>query len=210
MKKVIGLGGVARAGKDTFASILTNKLQQSGKSVKRVALADPLKSQVDDFLIKSIGISAFTQIPKEKLLIRPMLVWYGDAQRKQTNGRYWIDLAKKTIDESNYDYYVITDVRYDAYDKDELYFLKNEMNGILCHISKYTIIREKSFGSITIEKKFVKPANDHEAENDPKIKAAANYLVEWPDEGEMTAEELILNPKLNEYVDEFMIKMNLL
>jgi hypothetical protein len=64
-----------------------------------------------------------------------MLVWYGDAQRKRTNGRYWIDFAKKAIEESNYDYYIITDVRYDTYEKDELHFLKKEVNGIIYVIS---------------------------------------------------------------------------
>ena len=109
-KKVIGLSGVARAGKDTFAGILASKLQQAGKSVRRVALAEPLKYQVDDFLVKNLGITAFTPVTEQKTLIRPMLVWYGDAQRKLTNGRYWIDLAKKTIEESNYDYYIISSI----------------------------------------------------------------------------------------------------
>jgi hypothetical protein len=203
-KKVIGIGGCARAGKDTFASILTYKLQQTGKSVKRVAFADPLKTQVDEFLVKNLSITAFTPAPEEKSLIRPMLVWYGDAQRKRTNGRYWIDLAKKTIEETNFDYYIVTDVRYNAYEKDELYFLKNEVNGILCHISKYKMTTEANGTSTVIEKKFVQPANDHEAENDPKIKAAAHHTIEWADEGQMAFEELLFNPALNEHVDKFM------
>jgi hypothetical protein len=203
-KKVIGLGGCARAGKDTFANILIYKLQQAGKSVKRIALADPLKFDVDTFLTNNLGITAFTTNPDEKILIRPMLVWYGDAQRKRTNGRYWIDLAKKAIEESNYDYYIITDVRYDVYEKDELYFLKNEVNGVLCHISKYKVEKEVNGVSTVIEKKFVQPANDHESQNDPKIKAAAHHRVEWEDEGQMTPEELLFNPTLNEHVDKFM------
>jgi len=65
-KKVIGLGGVARAGKDTFAGILAVKLQQAGKSVRRVALAEPLKYQVDDFLVKHLGITAFITSDRAK------------------------------------------------------------------------------------------------------------------------------------------------
>lgn len=202
-KKVVGLGGVARSGKDTFASILTYKLQQSGKSVKRVALAEPLKYQVDDFLVKNLGITAWSTSTEEKAIIRPMLVWYGDAQRKRTNGRYWIDLAKKTIDETNFDYYIITDVRYDAYEKDELYFLKNEVNGTLCHISKYVIDKNG-------DPKFVQPANDHEALNDPKIRNAADHIIEWPDEGQLNETELLFNPTLNEYVDRFVEKFKLI
>lgn len=196
-KKVIGIGGAARSGKDTFASILANSLQQAGKSVKRVAFADPLKSDIDDFLIKHLGISAFTPIPEEKTLIRPMLVWYGDVQRKRTNGRYWIDLAKKTIEETNYDYYIVTDVRYDVYDKDELYFLKNEVNGVLCHINKYVVNSNN-------EKEFVQPPNEHEAVNNPKIKAASHHIVEWEHVECKMPEQLLFDPALTKHVEKFM------
>lgn len=203
-KKVIGLGGAARSGKDTFASILAYKLQQAGKSVKRVAFADPLKSQVDEFILKNLGISAFTTVPEEKTLIRPMLVWYGDVQRRRTAGRYWVDLAKKNIEQSSEEYYIITDVRYDAYEKDELYFLKNEMNGILCHIEKYKLTHTQDGASTIIHKEFVKPANDHEAENDPRIAHSAHHRVEWKDEGKMSFNELLFNTQLNAHVDKFI------
>ena len=196
-KKVLGISGVARSGKDTFASILTYKLQHAGKSVKRIALADPLKADVDEFLMNNLGISAFTTIPEEKLIIRPMLVWYGDAQRKRTDGRYWINLAKKTIDETNHDYYIITDVRYDVYEKDELYFLKNEVNGVLCHISKYLLMPSG-------EREFVSPANDHEAQNDPRIKDASHHAIEWEHVKCKVPEELLFNPALNNHVDKFI------
>jgi hypothetical protein len=197
-KKVIGLSGVARAGKDTFAAILEMKLQQAGKSVKKVSLAGPLKQQCDSFLTSNLGISAFTQVTEEKNIMRPFLVWYGDAQRKRTNGRYWIQLANKEIQESNYDYYIVTDIRYDAYEKDELHWLKTEMDGLLCHISKWT-------GSEPYTQ-FVPPANEHEALNDPKIRIAAHHRVQWRDVGKMTATELLNDPELTEHVDEFMIK----
>ena len=76
-KKVIGLSGVARAGKDTFAAILEMKLQQAGKSVKKVSLAGPLKQQCDSFLTSNLGISAFSQVTEEKNIIRPFLVGMG-------------------------------------------------------------------------------------------------------------------------------------
>ena len=120
MKNVIGLGGVARAGKDTFAAILEMKLQQAGKTVKKIALAGPLKQHCDKFLKDNLGISAFTQVPEEKIIIRPFLVWYGDAQRKLTEGKFWTNLASSEIESTHYDYYIITDVRYDAYPIDEL------------------------------------------------------------------------------------------
>jgi hypothetical protein len=213
MKKIIGLGGVARSGKDTFAGILSLKLLQAGKKVRRVAFADPLKTQVDEFLIKNLGITAFTPNSAEKTLIRPMLVWYGDAQRKRTNGRYWIDIAKKAIEESDYEYYIITDVRYSFYEKDELYFLKNEMSGTLCHISKYEWKSQpQQYDDITgvvHYKEFVAPANDHEQENDPKIKQLSDYRVEWPHINDINPDDLLWNPELNEHVDKFMEKMRI-
>ena len=193
MKKVIGIGGVARSGKDTFAAILETKLQQAGRTATRIALAAPLKQHCDKFLTENLGISAFTQIPEEKLIIRPFLVWYGDAQRKRTNGKYWTDLASKAINETNYDYYIITDIRYDVFEKDELQWLKDDWNGTLCHISKY----------IT-QYQVVPPANEHEAVNDPKIKSAAHHIVEWPHVNQTDPLQLLTNPTLNEYVDTFI------
>ena len=193
MKKVIGIGGVARSGKDTFAAILETKLQQAGRTAMRIALAGPLKQHCDKFLTENLAISAFTQVPDEKLIIRPLLVWYGDAQRKRTNGKYWTDLASKTINETNYDYYIITDIRYDVFEKDELQWLKDDWKGTLCHISKY----------IT-QYQVVPPANEHEAVNDPKIKSAAHHIVEWPHVNQTDPLQLLTNPTLNEYVDTFI------
>lgn len=214
MKKIIGLGGVARCGKDTFAAILENKLQQAGRSVKKIALAGPLKQHCDKFLTENIGISAFTQIPQEKLIIRPFLVWYGDAQRKRTNGKFWTNIASNEIKNSNYDYYIVTDIRYDDYPIDELQWLKNEWKGILCHVSKYFLDTDNQqhldFDDILFHKKFVMPANEHEEKNDPKIKKAADYIVEWPhvcgkdSVTNLSDLELLMHPTLNEHVDKFM------
>lgn len=214
MKKIIGLGGVARSGKDTFAAILENKLQQAGKSVKKIALAGPLKEHCDKFLTENLGISAFTQVPEEKLIIRPFLVWYGDAQRKRTSGRFWTNLASEEIKKTNYDYYIITDIRYDDYPIDELQWLKNEWKGILCHVSKFVVNKQEQYhpevNGYVYYKTFVAPANDHEEKNDPKIKKAADYVVEWPhvcgkdSSASLSSLELLMNPTLNEYVEKFM------
>lgn len=209
MKKVIGLGGVARSGKDTFASILKNKMQQAGYSTTTIALAGPLKTHCDPFLRANLGISAFTSNSNEKSLIRPFLVWYGDAKRKQTNGRFWLELASDSINNTKHDCYIVTDVRYSHYEKDELYWLKNEWNGILCHVSKYT-----AFGNHLEpnHKLFVEPANEHEEINDPKIKAGADHIVEWEHVETQTnsPEELLLHPVLNDYVDKFIDKFQLI
>ena len=201
--KVIGVGGVARAGKDTFVSILRNELGKQDLTSTKIALADPLKGYADDFLRQNLGLSAYTQVPAEKVLIRPMLVWFGDAKRKQTNGRFWVDLASKKIEEAEQagiDYAIVSDVRYDHYDQDELHWLKEEQKGILVHVSRFELRRPVTtkVSNPTIEKIFVPPANDHEAINDPKIKSAAHHVIEWP------TFETDTSPALTEYVREFM------
>lgn len=202
LKKVIGLSGVARAGKDTFAAILMGKLFTAGYSVKKIALADPLKGDCDEFCLKYFGFSAFTQVPEEKLLIRPMLVWYGDAQRKRTNGRYWIDKAQQTIDNTDYDFYIVSDVRYCHYERDEIHWLKNECKGTVCHIRKWS--REYHDLDNIGGRTFVPPANDHEALNDPKVRALADYQLEWEHIEVADPTKLVEEPSLIAHVDDFI------
>jgi hypothetical protein len=211
-KNVIGISGVARAGKDTFAAILSTKLTQAGHTVLKIALADALKAHCDGFCQEYLGVSAFTQKPEEKNLIRPLLVWYGDAQRKRSAGRYWINQVQRIIDATYYDYYIITDVRYAHYEKDEAYWLQEENKGLICHVSKYEVLLDGIWDDASRcfipntqgFKKFVPPANDHEALNDPKVKQLANYIVEWPHVALTPDENLLDNPTLNCYVEEFM------
>jgi hypothetical protein len=205
--KVIGIGGCARAGKDTFASILIKQLELKGKRVKRVALADPLKQFCDDFCRKNLGISAFTQIADEKPLIRPMLVWFGDAKRKQTSGRFWVELADKSLKAAEiegYDYAIITDVRYDHYEKDEAYWLKHEHGGVLVHVSQFSWNRPDTskVSSVPLTRVFVPPANDHEMLNDPKVAKKADVRVEWENVGKLSDVEMLAHPSLNKHVSD--------
>lgn len=203
--RVIGVGGVARSGKDTFVSILINAFQERGLKAKRIALADPLKGFCDNFCKDNIGFSSYTQVPEEKVLIRPFLVWFGDAKRKQTNGKFWTNLAEKSINDAQaegYDWAIISDVRYDHYPEDELSWLRQKMNGTLVHISRYEEFKGKppKSSQIKVQKRFVPPANDHEMINDPKIKKKADYIVEWPTLN-VPVEELVQNKEMKSYVE---------
>lgn len=210
--KVIGISAVARAGKDTFAGILIKQLELSGKRVKRVALADPLKLFCDDFCRRNLGISAFTQDNAEKLLIRPLLVWFGDAKRKQTNGRFWIDQANQAVREAGmwsdcckpYDYVVVTDVRYDHYDHDEASWIKDEKKGVLIHLSQFSWEHPitTKVSQPPLSRIFVPPANDHEMLNDPKVAKKANVRVEWENVGKLANDELLAHPVLNKHVSD--------
>ena len=206
--RVIGVGGVARAGKDTFVSILINILQERGLKAKRIALADPLKGFCDTFCKDNIGFSSFTQAPEEKILIRPFLVWFGDAKRKQTNGKFWTDLAEKNIAEAQregYDFAVISDIRYDHYPEDELTWLKNKMGGAFVHVSRYEEFKGKvpKSSQLKVQKRFIPPANDHEMINDPKIKKKADYVVEWPTLN-IPVSGIVDNKEMKSYAEGFI------
>ena len=206
--RVIGVGGVARAGKDTFVSILIAALAKNGFKTKRIAFADPLKSYCDAFCRQSIGFSSFTQIPEEKNLIRPFLVWFGDAKRKQTNGKFWTNLAEQNIQNAQiegYDYAIISDVRYDHYPEDELIWLKEKMGGVLVHVSRYDEFKGKvpKSSQLKVQKRFVPPANDHEMINDPKIKKKADYVVEWPTLN-IPVSDIVDNKEMKSYAEGFI------
>ena len=205
--KTLALAGVARAGKDTFAAILIEQLELKGKRVKRIALADPLKMFCDDFCRNNLGVSTFTQNNAEKTLIRPMLVWFGDAKRKQTNGRFWIDQADKALrdaENAGYDYAIVTDVRYDHYEKDEVDWIKRERNGLLIHISRFSWDQPLTtkVSQPPLVRWFVPPANEHEMLNDPKVAKKADVRVEWENVGELANAEMLAHPVLNKHVSD--------
>lgn len=176
-KLYIGIGGTARAGKDTFCAIAKKQLENQGLKVKKFALADELKNDLKDFIREKLDMDVYTQITSEKDIIRPILVGYGDSMRKKTHGTYWTDKLTKSISQDDSDVVIVTDIRYDEYQKDELYWMREQLGGVVVHVSKYEL-RENLYATQP-DKIFIPPANDHEARNDPKIKSKANFVIEW-------------------------------
>lgn len=163
MYKIIGLTGVARSGKDTFFECLKSNF--SNLRFSRIAFADELKHECNDFLMKNTGISAFTEDPEEKEIIRPFLVTYGTHVRRRLNQNCWIDkIEPKMIkDRLNTDIFVITDVRF----PNELTWIKSR-GGSVIHIQ-----REKTTA-----------ANEEEGKNDPILRDLADislYALNRPD-----------------------------
>ena len=171
MARLIGIAGVARAGKDTFYKYLQYLLKTKGKETQRVALADELKARLDDFLKEHIGISAYTQDSAEKDIIRDILVAYGKAKRIQSNGTYWTGLSQPKIDASLAEgrIPIVTDIRYDAFPEDEIHWCQEKNQGLLIHISR----TDRSYF-------YIKPANADEAQNDPKLQDKADLRICWP------------------------------
>ena len=162
-KLVIAISGLAQAGKDTFCRLLINKFEKRGIKAERFALADELKEKINPFLVQNFNINIFDCTIQQKELVRPLLVTFGKIKRIQSEGKYWTNLLQNQIMESKATVAIITDVRYDEYSEDEIFWSKNKMKAPLVYISRNGI----------------KPPNKEEMENDPKLKAAADYIVNW-------------------------------
>ncbi|MAF25920.1 hypothetical protein CL634_10145 [bacterium] len=161
---IIGLGGLARSGKDTFFEHAFLYFKRKGISAKRFAFADELKKEINDTCISLYGISAFTNDEKEKEAIRPVLVAHGMIRRGSSNGLHWINKIKTKIKKNSEEggVSIITDSRFE-----------NEIREI------------NSIGgkSIHITREGNNPPNEEERENDPKVRELSLYKFHWKDFG---------------------------
>jgi hypothetical protein len=61
-------------------------------------------------------------------------------------------------------------------------------------------------------KEFILPANEHEKQNDPKLRKNADYLLEWRDVSEdnpnITYDYLLTNTELNQNAEQCLISIN--
>ena len=155
--KVIGIMGNARSGKDT--AYLSIKTILNEANVCRVAFADELKKECDSFLRENVGISAFTECPEEKEVIRPFLVTYGTHLRRKLDPDCWIKRAAESMSTGRNSINVITDTRY----PNEAKWVKKQ-NGLLIFLSRDGI----------------PPANDEEESNNPILKNMADIIIDMP------------------------------
>lgn len=216
-KRYIGISGVARSGKNLFCDISKKILAEKyGYKCSSYALAFYLKNDCKEFINDKLGLDVFTENTENKKVFRDMLVWYGDVKRKQTDGRYWTEKLQSDIDKDDSDVIFITDIRYNFYPKDEVYWIQKELNGKLIHISKYTYGFPSNERRMRPEhdknvKVYTEPANDHERWNDPKVKVAADYQLEWKHistEGK-TYEEILNDEYLNNTVSDVYKLVNI-
>jgi hypothetical protein len=125
------------------------------------------------------------------------LVAHGITKRKLTEGRYWIEILHDKIIKDDFNgVKIITDIRYDDYEGDEVGWLKDELNGVLVHISQFSYRSDANEGALVKEVKAA--ANSEEERNDPKVKEKSDFQIEW---------ELLESGHIDElspYVDNFM------
>jgi hypothetical protein len=160
--KVVGICGLARCGKDSFYSFCKKSLSSKGVESIRFAFADSLKQECNEILEKYTGISAFTENPKEKEIIRPLLVTYGTHIRRRINPNCWIDKIQNDVLQNvkNNKITFITDVRFE----NEIDWV-HEIGGKSVHITRKGIIAP----------------NKEELRNNPILKDKSSHQVEWDD-----------------------------
>jgi len=159
--KIIGIAGVARVGKDTFADNLIKYLSQYSILSTKVAFADVLKQDLREFLLAKAHIDPYTSNEKDKKQLRPILVEYGKLMRSLTQGSHWINLLEEKIEknaESNI-ISVISDLRY----SNEASWINKNGNGVTIHLARIG----------------VPPANEEEKQNDPITKSLCQYQINW-------------------------------
>lgn len=165
--KFIAFTGYARSGKDSFSSEFKKQIEAvfPEKTVKIYSFASGIRKEIDTFLIDNFKISAWTEITKEKDIIRPILIGYGNAKRKMSENKYWIELLEKEIARDNPDIAIISDLRFAENETDELGWLKSK-NGFLANLKRTKLGKETD------------APNEFEKENNPKLREASDVVLE--------------------------------
>lgn len=190
---VIGVSSVAGGGKDTFFVLLQKSLLKNYlPTPHRFALADELKNELKDWIWQHYGIDIWNCSREDKEKVRPLLVFHGNYKRERTNGRHWIDIIDKKINLLKDSIICCTDIRYCDFDGAEAKWIQEDHKGILVHVSQHTIIEG--------QKVYKLPPNQVEAYFDPKMKARADYLIDWPFIPAANFQE-----QLQPYVDDFVV-----
>ena len=160
-KHIIGIAGNALVGKDTLCNAMITTFGDffKLKATRRSIAGDQVRKDLKSLFSRKFGINIQSPTNEEKTLLRPIMVEYGIAQRKKTNGRYFIDkyVPSEFID-------IVPDIRYTVYEKDELQWITQEVGGFL----------------IYLERDGIPPANIYEEENNKVIKENANFVLNVP------------------------------
>ncbi len=166
--RLIGISGNAGSGKDTLFGILN---EYHNFKCCRIAFADKLKIEIDPFLQDKAKISAFTQDKKDKTLIRDFMVAYGKIQRTKSKGTYFTSAVQQLAnrERSKGLIPIITDLRYDEYPEDEIFWVKERNAGLVFYIER---IDENGV--------LIGPPNQDEAINNPKLRAKADLIITCP------------------------------
>ena len=174
--KNIGISGVAGCGKNTLSEIIIKLLKRLELPYRELSIANNLKKELSIASRELYGIDSSNCTREEKDIIRPMLVAHGCIKRKLSNGTHWTSLLNKELAPEKIN--IITDVRFNEYEKDEVYWVKNEINGVLIHLSRY---EERE-----LERVYLTPANEEEKRNDPLVRKESDFCLSWKTQRDQT------------------------
>lgn len=158
---IIGICGYARSGKDTLCSLL----RKTSPYFRRYAFADALKRDLEPFIRDKFGWDIFDLTDKQKVIVRPILIAYGCAQREAGNGLHWVyhlDLEIASDGLADTFIPVITDFRF-----------INEVNYFKNKYGKDFILAE------VIRDDIPTPPTEEQI-NHPKLSAVADIKIHWP------------------------------
>lgn len=134
---LIGVSGKKRAGKDTFYSFLSSA---SPKPVVRTALADALKQEIYEFVLKPNGLGReLLDSDEHKEKFRTILQWWGtEFRRRMFRDDYWLVKLGETVDRyADQDVVlVVTDIRF----PNEFDYIKSR-GGLMVRVERPGIAR---------------------------------------------------------------------
>jgi hypothetical protein len=194
-QKIIAFSGPARVGKDSFTRQMIIDIGREFPNLrcKQFSFAEGVRQELEEFVQEKYGISVWTEDPKEKELIRPLLIAHGNIRRNMTNNQYWIDyLCKKLNTMSDIDVCIVSDLRFASEEKDESFWVK-ENKGLHIHLKRKAI-----------DGKPIKPNNEFEKKNEPLLAKAASEVISiasFEEESKMNSE---ISKKCKEILDKYI------
>jgi len=187
MVDLIGLCGFARSGKNSFSDFIIDlRIEEKADLLKvmSTSFAYALRKDLDSFLLDKLNISAFTEDPKEKEIIRPMLIaWGTDVMRDRIDKNHWINKIEEEVNNNrkNQISSIITDVRFG-----------NELEWI----------RKNQGITIFIERENIGPKNDDERNHTLPLRDKCDLIFKWSELNEFQS-------RGKKLVKEFLINNNL-
>jgi len=196
--KYIGVSGYARSGKNLFAEILKDILENEyNKKVIIKSLADKLKQDLQGFIPR---LNFYTNNTQEKNLIRPLMIAYGNLMRNISETTHWTSYLDEELNKikDKYDFVIIPDIRYNTSDKDECKWIQDKHNGKVIHIERFSydnlpnILKKKGVSKTGTTKYYQEAPNDVELLNDPLVRRSCDINVEWEyiDNADVNTEKL--------------------
>lgn len=177
----------------------------NNKTVSRVAIADTLKYEVRSSVLELKGIDPTECTRDQKDEIRDFLIFYGIQRRNETLGRYWVEKTSNIVKRMKSDFVCVTDIRFNFYPHDEVYWLKNEMGGKLLVIKQF-VYEPLEMGIAKPIKDYQSPPNPIEEKNMKQVEKDADYFIEWPFCCFLRDNKDHINENLRPAVKEFILK----